>query len=272
MMGRALITGAAGGVGEALAKRLSREGYTLVLTDRDGDTLEKVSDALPQPAELLVADLRSEVGLKQLCDRLENPKSPIDLLINNAGIIVPGPVGSLPNDLMRAHVDINLTAPMVLCAAAARAMIARKKGYIFSIMSLAAIGPMKNSASYCGSKFGLRGFKAALALELEPHGVGVGGLFPSAIDTPMLAAEMASPDGSPLNFIGNVKPLTPDQIADHVVKAMNKGRLETWLPKSDGFMASLMMMFPKLLKPVVGYLELQGEKKKQDYLKTLKSS
>lgn len=272
MMGRALITGAAGGVGEALAKRLSQEGYTLVLTDRDEAALQRVSASLPKPEEVLVADLRNERDLKQLCDRLEDPKSPIDLLVNNAGIIAPGPVGALSDDLMRAHVDINLTAPMVLCAAAARAMKERQKGHIFSIMSLAAIGPMKNSATYSGSKFGLRGFKAALALELEPHGVQVGGLFPSAIDTPMLAAEMASPDGSPLNFVGNAKPLTPEQIASHVMRSVTTGRLETWLPASDGFMASLMMMFPRLLKPIVGYLERQGEKKKQDYLKALKSS
>ncbi|MBY5934946.1 SDR family oxidoreductase [Tateyamaria omphalii] len=270
MMNRALITGAAGGVGEALAKRLTKEGYGLVLTDRDEAALKRVALTLPQQAELIIADLRSEEDLGRLCDRIEDVRVPVDLLVNNAGMIVPGPVGTVPDDLMRAHVDINMTAPMVLSAAAARSMKARKSGYIFSIMSLAAVGPMKNSASYSASKFGLRGFMAALAMELHPHSVGVGGLFPSAIDTPMLAAEMANPDGSPLNFIGNAKPLTPDEIADHTVRAITKGKLETWLPSSDGFMASLMMMFPSLLRPVVSYLEKQGEKKKQAYLKALR--
>ncbi|GGX51285.1 short chain dehydrogenase [Tateyamaria omphalii] len=269
-MKRALITGAAGGVGEALAKRLTTEGYALVLTDRDESALKRVAIALPQQPEQIVADLRSQDDLKSLCTRIEDVRAPVDLLVNNAGIIVPGAVGAVADDLMRAHVDINLTAPMVLSAAAARSMKTRKSGHIFSIMSLAAIGPMKDSASYSASKFGLRGFMAALSMELAPHGIGVGGLFPSAIDTPMLAAEMASPDGSPLNFAGNAKPLTPKQIADHTVRAIGKNRLETRLPCSDAFIASLLMMFPSMLRPVISHFEKQGEKKKQAYLRTLR--
>jgi short-subunit dehydrogenase len=171
---------------------------------------------------------------------------------------------------MRAHVDINMTAPMILCAAAARAMKQRQSGHIFSVVSMVAMGPMKGSASYAASKFGMRGFMASLSLELHEHGIGVGSVFPSAIGTPMLAAEMASPDGSPLNFVGNAKPMTPDEVAPSALKAIDKGKLETWLPKSDGFMAGVVLLFPGLLRTVMSYLEKGGIKKKKAYLKTLR--
>lgn len=266
-----LITGAAGGVGLALARAFAAEGHRLVLTDRDTEQLVNTANQVDAPTEQIVADLRKVADLELLSQRLESTDRPVDILVNNAGMIVPGPVGSLPDDLMRAHVDINMTAPMVLCAAAARAMKQRRSGHIFSIMSMAALGPMKDSAAYSASKFGLRGFMASLSLEMRPYGVGVGGVFPSAIDTPMLAAEMANPDGSPLNFVGNASPITPDEVAAQVLKAIRTGKLETWLPKSDGFMAGVLMLFPKLLSPVLSYLEKGGMKKKQAYLQTLKS-
>lgn len=266
-----LITGAAGGVGLALAKAFSAEGHRLVLTDRDADALAATARKVNGDPELIVADLRNADDLVTLSQRIEQTDHPVDILVNNAGIIVPGSVGTLSDDLMRAHVEINMTAPMVLCAAAARAMKLRRSGYLFSIMSIAAMGPMKDSASYSASKFGLRGFMASLSLEMQPYGVGVGGVFPSAIDTPMLAAEMASPDGSPLNFVGNATPISPDEVAAQVLKAMRKGKLETWLPTGDGFMAGVLMLFPGLLRPVLSYLEKGGMKKKQAFLRTLKT-
>lgn len=266
-----LITGAAGGVGRALAKVFAAEGYDLVLVDRDAAQLRQTEAEITGNAEIIVADLTDRDDLETLCERLERTDKPVDVLINNAGIIVPGAVGTLTDDVMRAHVDINMTAPMILASAAARAMKQRRSGHIFSVMSMAALGPMKNSASYSASKFGLRGFMASLALELHPYGVGVGGVFPSAVDTPMLAAELSSPDGSALNFVGNAKPITPDDLAKVVFKAMKSGKLETWLPKSDGFVAGLLMLFPGLLRPVLTYLEKQGEKKKAAFLQNLKA-
>jgi short-subunit dehydrogenase len=263
------ITGAAGGVGLALAQAFAAQGHRLVLTDRDADALAGAAEQVSAEVELIVADLRHMADLKGLCARLENREDPVDILVNNAGIIVPGPVGEVSEDLMRAHVDINLMAPMMLCAAAARAMKLRRSGYIFSVVSLAAMGPMKDSAAYAASKFGMRGFMASLSLELHPFGIGVGSVFPSAVDTPMLKAEMASPDGSPLNFVGNAKPMTPDEVSTSVLKAISKGKLETWLPKSDGFLAGVVLLFPSLLRPVMSYLEKGGRKKKEAYLRGL---
>lgn len=268
-MKTAFITGATGGVGRALAGVLEAEGYRLVISDRDESALEAMSFQLSHDPECITADLMVEEDVGRLCARLESPAAPIDLLINNAGIIVPGPVSEVSTASLKAHVEINLTQPMILSAAAARSMKTRRAGHIFSIVSLAGIIPLKNSAAYSASKFGLRGFMAALSMELKPYGIGVGSLFPSAIDTPLLAEEMASPSGSPLNFVGGSQPLSPLETAQASLKAIKTNKLETWLPKGDGRSGGLVMTFPSLLGPISEHLEKKGEKKKQAYLQRL---
>jgi short-subunit dehydrogenase len=269
MTKRALITGAAGGLGISLAQQLDAAGFALVLTDLNLSDLEKASAGLQQEPELIDANLRTEEDLVRLCERLEHPNSPVTLLINNAGIGVPGPVDLVSSDLLGAHIDINLTAPMRLAAAAARSMKRQGEGQIFSVVSLAGLFPLKDSAAYSASKFGLRGFMASLSLELAAHGVKVGGIYPNAIDTPMLQKEMVDPAGSPLNFSGNAKPLTPDKTARAILTAMEKGKLETWLPSTDGRLAGFVMTFPSLLGPIFSYLEKQGNRKKKAYLQSI---
>jgi short-subunit dehydrogenase len=261
-----MITGAAGGLGQALISQFIARGDHLVLTDRAGEMDGNTHSA---GAELIDADLCNPADLSTLSERLENGEPGIDLLINNAGIGVPGSVIDIDASLLSKHIDINLTAPMRLAQAAVRGMQKRGSGQIFNIVSLAGLFPLKDSAAYTASKFGLRGFSAALALELAPHGIQVGGLYPSAIDTPMLREEMSHPDGSPLNFAGNANPLSAEATAKLVMQALASGNLETWVPKSEGRMAGLVMTFPTLLKPVFEYLERQGNKKKQTYLATL---
>ncbi len=263
-----MITGAAGGLGRALTKKFQACGDHLVLTDRRGELSGLHASSA---AELIDADLCDDDDLKRLCARLESGEPAIDLLINNAGIGVPGSVSTLDESLLTKHIDINLTAPMHLCQGAARGMLTRGKGQIFNIVSLAGLFPLKDSAAYTASKFGLRGFTAALALELAPHGIRVGGLYPSAIDTPMLREEMSHPDGSPLNFAGNADPLSAEETAQQVIDALASGDLETWLPKGEGRMASLVMAFPKSLQRVFRYMEKQGNKKKQAFLASLHS-
>lgn len=269
MTKRAFITGAAGGLGISLARQLDAAGYALVLTDLNTSDLAKSSTGLLQTPELIEANLRDKKDLGLLCARLEDSAAPVTLLINNAGIGVPGSADLIAADLLHAHIDINLTAPMRLAAAAARSMKGQGVGQIFSVVSLAGLFPLKDSAAYSASKFGLRGFMAALSLELAPHQIKVGGIYPSAIDTPMLQQEMADPAGSPLNFSGNAKPLSPDDTARAVMKALQNGKLETWLPSIEGRLAGVVMTFPSLLRPVFTYLEKQGNRKKKTYLDSI---
>lgn len=261
----ALITGAAGGLGRALAHDLAELGYHLILSDRDDAALQLMAADLPTACEIILADLRNPSDLTRLCERIEDPHKSVDLLINNAGIVVPGAISDISAELMRAHIEVNLIAPMCLSQAAARSMSARGHGHIYSVVSLAGIFPLKDSASYTASKFGLRGFNASLSLELAEHGVKVGGIYPSAIDTPMLHAEMDDPKGSPLNFSGGARALSPAETSAEIIKSIHSGALETHLPRSEGLMAGLVMSFPRCLGPVFRHFEKVGRKKQKVY-------
>lgn len=267
-MRRALVTGAAGGLGRAFAEALAARGCALVLTDRDPDGLKEMQRAHPG-AEVVVADLASPEGRGMLCERLEAEGQPIDVLVNNAGYDHPGLATDLTDAVLTTYAAVNLTAPMVLSAAAVRAMTRQGGGHVFSVASLGGIFPMKGSAAYSGTKFGLRGFTAALALEAEGTGVHVGAIYPSAIDTPMLQREMRHPDSSPLNFVGDAEPLSPQAVVAASLDAMDARRLETWLPSGEGRMGHLVMAIPSLLFRVNRWLEQQGNRKKVTYLRSI---
>jgi short-subunit dehydrogenase len=146
---------------------------------------------------------------------------------------------------------------MRLTQAAAQRMKAQGRGCILSIVSAAGLVALPGSAAYSASKFGLRGFLIALSQELSAHGVKVRGVFPGAVDTPMLRYE-ATHGGSPLNFL-NKDVLTTDQVAEACLKAIDGGALETLLPASDGLLSRLLAAAPGLMPRLLPAFVRQGE-------------
>jgi len=228
---KALVTGGGGGIAAELAVRLDARGYDLVLADIDHDRMAAVAARLSRPAELLDADLSTRAGIAGLAERIIREHPDLDLLVNNAGCISPGEVADLDADDLERHVVVMLLAPMHLARAAAIVMRQRGRGDILGIVSMGGIIALRGSASYSASKFGLRGFHTALQQELAPYGVRVMGVFPSGVDTPMLRKEAQHASGSPLNFVGTV--LSAAQIGDACLKALDSGKLETFVPYTD---------------------------------------
>ena len=259
----AIITGGAGAIALALAKLLAKRGYALVLVDFDKAKLEAAAAELAGSVRILRADLTIRVDLERIAELVETTQD-LDLLVNAAGVIRPGTVAALPYGDLERHVAVNLLAPMRLAQAAARAMTPRGSGCILSIVSVAALVALPGSAAYSASKFGLRGFQIALAQELAGSGVKVRGVFPGAVDTPMLRYE-ATHGGSPLNFL-NKEVLTAEQVAAACLRAIDGKRLETFVPYGDGLSGRLAAAFPGLLVPLLPYLEKQGQKGLQRFL------
>ena len=259
----AIITGGAGAIALALAKLLEERGYALVLVDFDQARLEAAAAELAGTARTLRADLTDRTDLGRIAELIETTPD-LDLLVNTAGIIRPGTVTDLPYGDLERHVAVNLLAPMRLAQAAARAMVPRGSGCILSLVSVAALVALPGSAAYSASKFGLRGFQIALAQELAGSGVKVRGVFPGAVDTPMLRYE-ATHGGSALNFL-NKDVLTADQVAEACLRAIGGKRLETFLPWGDGLSGRLVSAFPGLMPMLLPYLQKQGEKGLQRFL------
>jgi short-subunit dehydrogenase len=264
MSPKALITGGGGAIAEELALRLDARGYRLVLVDINRARMEAVAGRLKGKPQLVDADLSSLQGIMALCEIIRREHANLDLLVNNAGYIEPGDITDLEAATVERHITINLTAPMLLSQVAAGAMKARKRGDILSIISMGGILALRGSASYAASKFGLRGFQTSIKAELAPHGVRVMGVFPSGVDTPMLRKEALHPSGSPLNFVGHV--LSAGEVADSCLRALDSGRLETYVPYGDSITSRLVGFFPWLLQRIEPVFARAGERGRARYI------
>jgi short-subunit dehydrogenase len=261
----ALITGGAGAIAGALATRLAARGYRLILIDMDEAGLRAAASRIAGGADTHRADLTNADDLDRVA-RLVSDTPDLTLLVNNAGVIRPGDVAALPFADIAVQIDVNLRAPIRLIHAAATRFKAAGGGCILSIVSAAAFASLPGSAAYSAAKFGLRGLQISLHQELAPHGVRVRGVFPGAVDTPMLRYE-ATHGGSPLNFL-NKDVLRVDDVAEACLRAMDGSRLETLLPGSDGFLLRLVSACPAVMAALMPRLERAGRRGMDRYVKS----
>lgn len=191
-----LITGAAGGLGSEMARQLAAAGARLVLTD-----LKKSAAAdLPLPLAFYETDLSTKQGCATLFETCEKDGLEIDMLINNAGLAFVGEFHEVPDEKWEKVIDVNLMAPIRLTRLFVRGMTARGRGHIVNISSVGGHLATPFSSSYAVSKFGIRGFGAAIAPELRPHGIFVSDVFPSFTRTGILQSERIG------NFTSNPLP------------------------------------------------------------------
>ena len=263
----ALVTGAAAGIGRAVAEDLARQGYRLVLADINHDALLEFQSELQgygNSADIHTLNLCDAEQLEQFCEAIESREDDLELAFVNAGVVTPGLVTDLSRERLLRDVDLNLRAAMCVNHACAKRMKAQGYGHIINTASMAALVSLSGSAAYSASKFGLRGFLIALKAELKPHGIAVSMLLPSAIDTAMLRFE-ANNGGSALNFVS-----APSSV-ESVVKAFNKAqrskKLEYFVPYLDSYLGRLVCVFPFLLSALYPLLSVLGERGRKKFLK-----
>jgi 3-oxoacyl-[acyl-carrier protein] reductase len=183
----AIVTGAASGIGAAVARELAAQGATVALADRDGDGASAVAATLGEDSAFaLAADVTDESELDTLFATVAARCGRLDILVNSAGIFELHPFTEIPLERWERVLAVNLTAPMRLAQRAVRAM--DRGGAIVNISSIAAGFGAAGSAAYCASKGGLEALTRAMAVELAPAGVRVNAVAPHAIETPMTAA------------------------------------------------------------------------------------
>jgi short-subunit dehydrogenase len=190
-----LITGAAGGFGQELTRQLLMAGSRLILTDLDKATLHQQAEAIwsevatGEVLACLAVDLSSREGSEALYHQVKALGIPVDILINNAGIGLFGRMDEVPAKKWERLMQVNLMAPMRLSALFAADMIARQKGHIVNISSLAGWSGTAGMAHYAASKFGLRGFSEGLFNEVKSYNVKVTTVYPFFSRTPILQSE-----------------------------------------------------------------------------------
>jgi len=210
----ALLTGATGGIGQAIARALAARGARLVLTGRRAEVLEPLAAEVGGRA--VACDLASADEVTRLLSECSNA----DVLVANAALPATGVLESFSVEEIDRALDVNLRAPIVLARALSKGMVARSHGHLVFVSSLSGKAASARGSIYSATKFGLRGFALGLREDLRDTGVGVSTVFPGFIRD----AGMFHESGAKLpGYVGTKR---PEDVGAAVVKAIEHDRSE----------------------------------------------
>jgi short-subunit dehydrogenase len=211
-----LVTGASGGLGQAIAERLAAEGAAVLLSGRRRDALEPLAERIG--GRVLVADLADRAE----AERLAGEAGPVDVLVANAALPGSGRLETYDVDAIDRVLDVNLRAPIVLARALLPAMLSRGAGHLVFMSSLSGKAATLGQSLYSATKFGLRGFATSLRADLHGTGVGVSTIFPGFI------REAGMFHDAGVKLPPGVGTRSPGEVADAVVRAIerNKGNVD----------------------------------------------
>jgi short-subunit dehydrogenase len=213
----ALLTGATGGLGRAIAHRLAVDGATLVLSGRREADLLALAESLPgEDHRVIVADLAEDGAAERLAEQAAG----VDILVANAGLPGAGWLAEFSADEVKRALRVNLEAPMLLARALFPEMLEHGSGALVFVSSLAGKSATPRTSIYNATKFGLRGFALGLRSDLGPRGIGVSLVSPGFVrDAGMFAeAGAKTPPG-----MGTT---TPEAVADAVQQAIVENKVE----------------------------------------------
>jgi short-subunit dehydrogenase len=254
-----VLLGAAGGIGASTADALVRAGAAVVLADARDDALHPVVAALARRGRAIgvVADVTRAPTLERLREAALDAYGRVDAVVNCAAILVPGAPDTLALHDVTRQIETNLLGTVLVTRAFLPYFRARRAGHLLHLASLGGIVPMPKEAIYCATKFAVRGFCQALALELRGTGISVSVVCPDSTNTRQLAAE-AGPHGSPMSFLSEA--LDPGAVAAAIVATLEHPRLEVLVPRGRGWAARLLAYAPGVLPWLYPLLERQGRR------------
>jgi short-subunit dehydrogenase len=244
-----VLTGASGGIGSALARRLAGAGARLTLIGRSRPGLDPLAAELG--AATHVADLVEEDQLRSLIEDVERAGGPVDVLINNAGVEVAGYLPDQQFDELAGLLRLNLGVPVELSSQVLPGMLRRGRGHIVNVSSLAGVATFPGLAAYGASKAGLSHFTSGLRADLRGGPIGTTLVEIGPVSTAMLERiEHYPPSRSGFERMRRLRllrDLTPEQVAAAVADALAAGRPHVRLPRRAAGIAVL----PELPRRVV---------------------
>ena len=262
-----VITGAAGGIGSHLSRDFAARGAKIVALDLNEVKVKELVASLPGSEHTAIGgDLTDRAHIDVCIRQITSTYGRIDVLIPNAAITTTDRFDVRSAESIERELDINLTAPLVLMNKAIPLLQKSADARIVATVSLGGIFPLGETPMYTVSKFGLRGAILSLALDLEPKGIKVGAIMPSATDTPMLHRE-AVEGGNSLQF------LDPPQKTDEVLKAfhkmLDKPTYERYPKPSESRLVRVAMLAPNALPKLMPLFRGRGEKGHVKFLNDL---
>jgi NAD(P)-dependent dehydrogenase (short-subunit alcohol dehydrogenase family) len=234
------ITGGGRGIGRATALALAREGARVAVGDLDQQLAEQVGAEVGGLG--LALDVTDHAGFTAFLDEVEQRLGPLDVLVNNAGIM---PVTSLVEesaDSIARQLEINLHAVIHGTQEAMRRMVPRRTGHIVQLASLAGRSGFPKLATYCATKHGVVGLSEAVALELRGTGVEISVVMPGIVRTE-LTTGLADARG--------VKTLLPEEVAAELVGALRNPRFDVFVPRSSAPLIKIGAALPRRLRDAI---------------------
>lgn len=231
-----LLTGATGGLGQAMARALHARGARLVLTGRRADVLEPLAEETGGRA--IACDLADRAAV----DALLAGAGPVDVLVANAALPASGPLDGFSEEEIERALDVNLRVPILMAKRLMAPMVERGEGQLVFVSSLSGKITSPGSALYSATKAGLRAFALGLRQDLRTAGVGVSTIFPGFISGAGMWAETG------VQLPGYVRTKKPEDVADALIQAIERNRAEVDVaPVPVRVSAALANLAPELV-------------------------
>jgi 3alpha(or 20beta)-hydroxysteroid dehydrogenase len=255
-----LVTGAAQGIGAAIARQAVAAGHRVALADVNTAGVKALASELGEASLPVTLDITDEAAWQRALDAVEQRFGALDVLVNNAAVVH---VGRAENVSMQGHqqtLDVNFMGPLKGMLAVLPRFKARGQGHLVTVCSMTGFLPFPGLASYAAAKHALRAFHHALALEHRHEPLNFTIVHPTSTETPMLEQEAAS-DEAPLCFAS--PSVTADFVAGVVLDAMHRRKIEVFMPPQRARTVRMVGTSPRLLRALVDQGEATGAEKLQ---------
>lgn len=235
------VTGGASGIGREIAAQLATAGARVAIGDRDGVGARRTAAEILGDVEGFDLDVTDSASFAAYLDAVRAQWGPIDVLVNNAGVMWVGSFDDEPEDAARRQLDVNLHGVIRGVKAAAPMMRARGGGHIVTIASAASKVSPPGEATYAATKHGVLGYLRAVRAELRDSGVDLSVIMPGVVET-----ELARGTAT-----GAARLLQPSEVARAVVSVIERPRFEVTIPRFVGTVAPIIELLPQTIRDLV---------------------
>jgi NAD(P)-dependent dehydrogenase (short-subunit alcohol dehydrogenase family) len=267
----AVVTGAGGGLGRAVALELANRGFLVHVTDLDPDAAARTAAEIGVGARSMGLDVRDEAACRALAAEAASRGGSLDLWVNNAGVLVTGPSWTQDETTRRTMLEVNTLGTMNGTVAALEPMIAAGRGHVINVVSLAGIVAAPGEVNYSASKHAAMAFTLGTLFDLRRSGIDgieLSAVCPDGIWTPMLEDKLDDLEAAG-SFSGHL--LTPEQVAAAVGKLTEHPRPILFLPRWRGPMLRLFDLFPRLALRLLPWVMRDARRKQRRYKKLIES-
>lgn len=235
------VTGGARGIGAAIATRAAADGAVVAIGDRDAKAADATAARLGANARGYALDVTDETSFAGFLEAVGTDLGPVDVLVNNAGVMWVGPFDQEPSSASEAMVAVNLLGVIRGVRLAAPAMRARGAGQIVTVASAASKVAPPGESTYAATKHGVLGYLTGVREELRGSGVAISVIMPGVVDTELAAGTTT----------GAAKLLSPDDVATAVAEVIAQPRFLVTVPGYVGPLVAFTGVLPQPLRDVV---------------------